>query len=169
MADIILPYQTSFVKGRNITDNIIIAQEVIYSMRKKSGRIGWMAIKVDLEKAFDRLRWDFIEETLWDVGLPNVMVDLIIKCISTPSMQILWNGKPSSPFFPKRGIRQGDLLSPLLFVLCMEHLSQAILAEVNKEIGNPSNWGSNESLSRTFSSQMIWCYLGKSLLLKWKL
>lgn len=56
MPQLVLPYQTSFINGRNITDNIIIAQEVIHSMRRKGGKTGWMAIKVDLEKAFDRLK-----------------------------------------------------------------------------------------------------------------
>ena len=55
---------TSFVPGRHIIDNIVIAQEVIHSMCKKTGKKGFMAIKVDLEKAYDRLNWDFIYETL---------------------------------------------------------------------------------------------------------
>lgn len=60
------PCQTRFIQGRSIIDNIIIAQEVVHSTRKKQGKSGWMAIKIDLEKAFDRLRWDFIHETLID-------------------------------------------------------------------------------------------------------
>ncbi|KAL4323405.1 hypothetical protein GQ457_11G021940 [Hibiscus cannabinus] len=61
--------QVSFVPGRCIMDNIIIAQEAIHSMQRKSGRKGWMAIKVDLEKAYDQLEWSFIWETLSDIGL----------------------------------------------------------------------------------------------------
>ncbi|KAL4289808.1 hypothetical protein GQ457_14G017730 [Hibiscus cannabinus] len=60
--------QVSFVPGRHITDNIIIAQEVMHSMSIKKGRNSWMAIKVDLEKAYDRLEWDYIEETLYAIG-----------------------------------------------------------------------------------------------------
>lgn len=56
--------QTSFVGGRYITDNVLIAQEVMHSMRIRKGKIGWMAIKIDLEKAYDRLRWDFLHDTL---------------------------------------------------------------------------------------------------------
>lgn len=52
---LISPYQSSFIHGRNITDNIIIGQEAIHLMRRKTGKVGWMAVKVDLEKAFDKL------------------------------------------------------------------------------------------------------------------
>ncbi|XP_039036083.1 uncharacterized protein LOC120172771 [Hibiscus syriacus] len=62
---------SSFVPGRNITDNIILAQEVIHSMSGKTGKKSWMAIKVDLEKEYDRLEWSFIEETFTEAGLPE--------------------------------------------------------------------------------------------------
>lgn len=53
------PAQTSFVPGRHITNNIVIAQEVIHLMRRKKGKVGFMAIKVDLEKAYGRINWNF--------------------------------------------------------------------------------------------------------------
>ena len=65
------PQQTSFVSGRHITENIVIAQEVIHTMKKKVGVKRIMAVKVDLEKAYDRLSWCFIQETLKEVGLPE--------------------------------------------------------------------------------------------------
>lgn len=127
---LISQHQTSFIQGRHIIENTIIAQEVVHSMRFKQGKEGWMAIKVDLEKAFDRLSWEFIEETLHDANLPPHLVQLIMSCITSSSMQVLWNGKPTDSFLPQRGIRQGDPISPYIFVLCMERLSQMILAEV---------------------------------------
>lgn len=136
-----LPQQTSFIKGRSITDNIIIAQEVIHTMRLKQGKKGYMAIKVDLEKAFDRLRWDFIEHTLLEARIPHEIVSIIMKCITTPTMQVIWNGQPSQSFQPGRGIRQGDPLSPYIFVLCMERLSQAINLEVSKGSWEPIKMG----------------------------
>lgn len=132
MPQLILPYQSSFIAGRSITDNVIIAQEIIHSMRLKKGKRGWVAVKVDLEKAFDRLRWDFIEDTLNDAGLPSNLINVIMTCISTASMQILWNGSPTEEDRPSRGVRQGDPMSPYVFVLCMERLSQAINLHVNK-------------------------------------
>ncbi|XP_055960701.1 uncharacterized protein LOC126667366 [Mercurialis annua] len=126
MPSIVRPTQASFVAGRNITDNIIIAQEVIHSMRNKKGKESWFAIKVDLEKAYDCLNWKFIEDTLTDVGIPTHMIKVIMHCISSSHMSLLWNGTSSEEFKPSRGIRQGDPLSPYIFVLCMERLSHRI-------------------------------------------
>ena len=117
---LISPAQASFIKGRSIVDNIIIAQEVIHSMKHKKGKQGWLAIKVDLEKAFDRIRWEFIEETLIDACIPPGLVNAIMECITTPTMSVIWNGQAQDRFTPTRGIRQGDPLSPYMFVLCME-------------------------------------------------
>ena len=70
MASLVTPNQSSFVPGKQIVDNIIIYQEVIHSMRKQKAGKGFMLIKVDLEKAYNRISWDFIRDTLELVGLP---------------------------------------------------------------------------------------------------
>ncbi|KAH9673795.1 reverse transcriptase domain-containing protein [Citrus sinensis] len=126
LPELIGPTQTSFVPGRQITENIVMAQEIIHTMRNKRGKIGQMAVKVDLEKAYDRLRWDFIHDTLKDVGLPKEFIRITMECITTARMQILWGGEITEEFTPSRGIRQGDPLSPYIFVLCIERLSHAI-------------------------------------------
>ena len=123
---LISPMQSSFIPGRQITDNIIVMQELLHTMRRKSGTKGWMAIKLDLEKAYDRLRWSFIRETLDLMHLPSSLVNVIMNCVTSSSFRILWNGEPTEPFKPSRGVRQGDPLSPYLFVACMERLSQLI-------------------------------------------
>ena len=123
---LISPMQSSFIPGRQITDNIIVMQEIIHSMRRKTGAKGWMAVKLDLEKAYDRLRWGFISDTLNRMQLPRGLVDVIMHCITSSSLNVLWNGTPTSDFQPSRGLRQGDPLSPYLFVACMERLTQLI-------------------------------------------
>ena len=65
-----------------------------------------------------------------DVGIPGFLVNVIMKCLSSTSMQVSWNGRLSTSFKPSRGVRQGDPLSPYIFVLCMERLSHAISMEV---------------------------------------
>ncbi|CAN0870549.1 Putative ribonuclease H protein At1g65750 [Linum grandiflorum] len=129
MSHLVHPSQTSFVPGRHITDNIIIMQEVVHSMHGRKGKIGQMVLKIDLAKAYDKISWKFVEETLNLAGIPNPMVSLIMECISTVSFRILWNGGATDSFVPGRGLRQGCPLSPYLFTLCIERLSQLIRLE----------------------------------------
>lgn len=93
MTKLIGPAQSSFVSGRLSADNIVVVQETVHSMRRKKGRKGWMLLKLDLEKAYDRLRWDFLEDTLRATGLSKAWVGRIMECVSGPSMCILWNGE----------------------------------------------------------------------------
>lgn len=74
LPSIISPTQSSFIPGRHISDNIIVCQEMVHTLRKKKGKLGGMILKIDLEKAYDRLEWPFIADTLTDVGLPGLMV-----------------------------------------------------------------------------------------------
>ncbi|XP_019150554.1 PREDICTED: uncharacterized protein LOC109147346 [Ipomoea nil] len=122
---------TSFVLKRQITDNIIVYQELLNSMNNKRGTGGWMMFKVDLEKAYDRLAWSFIEDTLQEIGFNTQWRRNIMTCVTTPRLAINCNGVHSDWFHPARGIRQGDLISPLLFALCLERLSHAINVLVN--------------------------------------
>lgn len=80
---LVSPNQVSFVPGGQITDNIVLVQEVIHSMRRKSGKKEFMALKIDLEKAYDRIKWSLAEETLREVGIANKLVDLIMFCLSS--------------------------------------------------------------------------------------
>jgi len=120
ISKLIRPAQASFISGRLAADNIVIMQEAVHSMRRKKGRKGWMLLKLDLEKAYDRIRWEFLEDTLRAVRLPEKWIVWIMQCVTEPSMSLLWNGERTEAFRPKRGLRQGDPLSPYLFVLCME-------------------------------------------------
>ena len=88
MDKVISLMQASFVKGRYITNNIVIIQQLIHYMKRKRGKQGLMAVKVDLKKAYDRLSWDFILDTLRDFGLLEFLVNAVMKCITTASMQI---------------------------------------------------------------------------------
>lgn len=128
---LISPNQAAFVRGRRRLDNVVIAQELLHSLdtKKKKGKVGFMAIKVDLAKAYDRLEWSFIHHVLTAFRLPQMLINLIMSCISSTSISILFNGGKLNCFKPTRGIRQGDPLSPYIFILCMEYLGYLI----NKE------------------------------------
>ena len=85
-----------------------------------------MLIKVDLEKTYDKISRDFIKDTLIKARLPEPWTRNIMCCIETSKMSIVWNGKNMEGFRPTRGIRQGDSVSPYLFVLCMERLGHIL-------------------------------------------
>lgn len=130
LPDLIAPTQASFVPGRQIIDNVVVVQEVLHSMAERRRR-KWMILKIDLEKAYDRIRWSFLREMLGKAHLPQKLINIIMKCQMIREMEVMWNGSRSGRFKPTRGIRQGDPLSPYLFVFCMEYLSHLIQDEVN--------------------------------------
>ena len=120
------PCQRAFVPGRRGVDNTIIVQELIHTMGKTKGRGGYMALKIDLEKAYDKLEWSFIRDMLICFNLPRNLIELIMSCISSVTTSLLFNGGALGPFLPTRGIRQGDPLSPYIFIMCMDYLGQLI-------------------------------------------
>ena len=95
----ISPFQASFVSGQNIHDNIIIAQEMVHSMQKIRGKRGFMAIKINLEKAYDRLSWQFVKSCLHEFGILVTTINLIMR-ITTSSFNLIWNGLTIDSFAP---------------------------------------------------------------------
>ena len=116
---------------------MIIVQVIIHTLSRKKGRAGYMAIKIDLEKAYNKLEWSFIRDMLIRANLPANLIDIIMSCISMVSTSILFNGEALDPIYPSRGIRQGDPPSPYLFILCMEFLGQLIEEKCNAKLWQP--------------------------------
>ncbi|XP_057252132.1 secreted RxLR effector protein 78-like [Beta vulgaris subsp. vulgaris] len=109
-----------------IQDNVLLAHEVFHSFKNKKGTSGWLAIKLDMEKAYDRLEWNYIFTTLEKLGFCDRWIEWLRQCISTVSFSVLVNGIPGETFVPQRGIRQGDPLSPYIFILCAEMLARQL-------------------------------------------
>ncbi|OMO51807.1 reverse transcriptase [Corchorus capsularis] len=138
LGDLIGPLQSSFIHGRQAANNIFIAQEMIHTIKKSKSKNGLMAIKIDLENAYDRL---------------------IMFCVENASMSVLWNGEKTEFFQPGRGLRQGDPISPYLFVLCMERLGHLILHEVQNGSWKPIVMGrGGPSISHLFFADDLFLF-----------
>lgn len=127
MGAIITDNQSGFVKGRLIQDNVLIAHEIFHSLKSKSGKKNDMLVaKLDMSKAYDRLEWSFLENMLLAVGFESRWVQLIMACVTSVTYRIKFNGEVGKSFNPQRGVRQGDPISPYLFILAVEGLTALI-------------------------------------------
>lgn len=122
LPDLIVPNQTAFVKNRLLIENTILAGELVNGYHRRTGTKK-ITIKVDIAKAFDTLSWEFLFNCLEGLQIPQQLLSWLRACICTPSYMIGYNGMVQGYFKGKRGLRQGDPLSPYLFVIAMNVLS----------------------------------------------
>lgn len=114
---------------------MVVAHEVFHFLkRKKLGKKGYVAVKVDLNKAYDRICWDFLFQVMERMGFSAVWINWIKECASTVKYSINANGEQICNVIPSRGIRQGDPISPYLFLIAANVLSIMI----NKAVSNKS-------------------------------
>ena len=119
--------QSVFLSERLITDNVLVAFEVMhYLEHKRDGKDCYMAVKLDMSKAYNRVKWGFIEKVMERMGFHERWIALVMHCISTISYSILMNGVAYGSIIPPRGLHQGDPLSLYLFLLCTDGLSSLI-------------------------------------------
>ncbi|CAL1372026.1 unnamed protein product [Linum trigynum] len=113
--------QNAFIRECQIVDNVLLGHELMHYLKIKSrGKKGYMALKVDMEKAYDRVEWPFLLAVMTKMGFSSVWCGWVHECLKSTSFSVMINGAPKGYFSPSRGLRQGDPLSPLLFVICTE-------------------------------------------------
>ena len=134
LPNIISKHQSAFTKNRLISDNILVPFETLHSMKKhKTGKTGYIAVKLDMSKAYDRVEWAFLEEIMRKLGFEERWITLMMAFVKLVSNLILVNGELKGLIRPSRGIHQGDPLSPSLFLLCTEGLHSLIAKAANED------------------------------------
>lgn len=124
--------QSAFLKGRFILDGVVALNEAIEDAKKSKKKR--LLFKVDFAKAFDSVSWEFLLKMLENLNFPTKWVLWMKECISTANANVLVNGSPSGEFELQRGLRQGDPLSPFLFLVAAEGLNLLVKRAVTRKM-----------------------------------
>lgn len=111
--------------------------KILYRLRKSKARVGLVINKIDLTKAYNNVSWCFLNQCMTEIVLPTHLIALIMNCVLSMYLSILWNGNKSESFHPMKGLRQGNPLSFLFFVICMEKLVRTINRKMSKGVWKP--------------------------------
>ncbi|XP_062021223.1 uncharacterized protein LOC133737733 [Rosa rugosa] len=133
LPEVIAENQSAFMSQRLIHDNIIAAFEIIHCLKRrgKDSRQK-IALKLDMTKAYDRVEWGFLQRMMEVMGFPDRFVFLIMDCVKSVTYSVLLQGAPFGKIKPSRGLRQGDPISPYLFLIVAEGLS-ALIRKAERE------------------------------------
>ncbi|CAN1315223.1 LINE-1 retrotransposable element ORF2 protein [Linum perenne] len=160
IARVISEQQFAFVGGRQILDAVLIANELLDS-RTRSNSPG-LVFKLDIEKAFDHVNWECLLRVISKMGFDSKWTSWISACISSARFSILVNGEAAGYFGSTRGLRQGDSLSPLLFISVMEVLSRMLLMAQEEGLVsgfymNPGNSGEKANHLFFADDSLVFC------------
>jgi mannosylglycoprotein endo-beta-mannosidase len=135
LATLIAPCQSTFIKGRSIQDNFQYVQGAVNHFHKT--KTPMLFLKLDITKAFDSVHWEYLLDVMEKVGFGQRWRDIISILWGCTTSRILLNGIPGQPIRHRRGLRQGDPLSPMLFILAMDPLQRMFDKATQHGLLNP--------------------------------
>ena len=147
MSSVISSTQSAFIHGRQILDGILIANEFVEDAKRLKKDL--LLFRVYFDKAFDSIDWTYLEAVMKKMNFPTLWRKWIMECISTASASVLVNGCPTDEFKFERGLRQGNPLSPFLFLIAAEGLNVMMNALVEAGLFSNYKVGANNLLSIT--------------------
>ncbi|GKD16416.1 putative RNA-directed DNA polymerase, eukaryota, reverse transcriptase zinc-binding domain protein [Tanacetum coccineum] len=133
--------QSAYIKGRQIIDRPLMVNEIINWASKKNKQL--FLFKVDFEKAFESLDWRFLDHTMDQMGFSLKWRNWIKGCLNSAYGSVIVNGSPTKEFKINKGLRQGDPLSPFLFIIAVEALHVSLQEAKSKGIFEGVNIGSD--------------------------
>lgn len=132
---IIDSFQSAFITGRLILDNVIVGFECMHWIRNnQQAKTGYVALKLDMSKACDIVKWIFLKEIMIKLGFADPWVSLIMRCVSTVSYSFRINHSIYGSIHTSKGLLQGDPLSSYLFVLCAQGFSHLLSKAVERKL-----------------------------------
>lgn len=132
---VIYSFQSVFIPRRLIIDNVVVGFECMHWIRNnRRAKTGFAALKLDMRKAYDQVEWSFLENMMMKFGFAEKWVKLIMRCVTIVTYSFRINQSIFGTLSPQRGLRQGNPLSPYLFVLCAQGLSHLFSKEVERRL-----------------------------------
>jgi len=134
--------QSAFLEGRGLLDSFVVANETIDEVKREKKKC--IKVKVDYEKAYDSIRWDFLFYMMERLGFCIRWINWIEECLKSSTISVLVNGNPIHEFNPTKGLRQGDPLAPFLYLITAEGLASMVRQAVKKKLFQGIKVGTKE-------------------------